>query len=57
MNLGSRHKLEDFIWEKSIGKGTFGEVFQVKEKKTGKFYAIKKVFQDPAYSNREFKIV
>jgi serine/threonine protein kinase len=51
VNLGSRHKLEDFIWEKSIGKGTFGEVFQVKEKKTGKFYAIKKVFQDPAYSN------
>jgi hypothetical protein len=29
----------------------------VKEKSTGKLLAIKKVFQDPAYSNREFKIV
>ncbi len=43
-NIGNLHKQDDFIWEKSIGKGTFGEVFQVLEKSTGKSYAIKKVF-------------
>lgn len=31
MDMGSSgkqtHRYEDFLWEKSIGKGTFGEVF------------------------------
>lgn len=47
----------EYVWEKIIGQGTFGVVYKVKEKSTGRIYAIKKVFQDPKYSNREFKIV
>ena len=36
-----------------IGQGTFGKVFKAKIKKTGEVVAIKKVFQDPKYKNRE----
>ena len=36
-----------------IGQGTFGKVFKGKVKKTGEIVAIKKVFQDPKYKNRE----
>ncbi len=60
-NPGSDQEIEDktqnYSWLKSIGKGTFGEVFKVMDKNTGGKFAIKKVFQDPKYSNREFKIV
>ena len=47
-----------YEWIKVIGQGTFGVVYKA-QKKTGdkKIVAIKKVFQDPKYSNREFKIV
>ena len=48
---------ENFEWIKVIGQGTFGVVYKVQEKSNGNIYAIKKVFQDPKYSNREFKIV
>jgi serine/threonine protein kinase len=30
---------------KNIGEGAFGEVFKVKEKNTGKFFAAKEIFQ------------
>ena len=50
-------RTESYQWLKSIGKGTFGEVFKVILKRTGQKFAIKKVFQDPKFSNREFKIV
>lgn len=40
-----------------IGQGTFGKVFKAKIKKTGEVVAIKKVFQDPKYKNREIEIV
>jgi serine/threonine protein kinase len=36
-----------------IGQGTFGKVFKGKIKKTGQIVAIKRVFQDPKYKNRE----
>ena len=36
-----------------IGQGTFGKVYRGKIKKTGETVAIKKVFQDPKYKNRE----
>lgn len=46
-----------YNWVKIIGQGTFGVVYKVEEIQEKKVAAIKKVFQDPKYSNREFKIV
>ena len=40
-----------------VGQGTFGKVFKAKIKKTGEVVAIKKVFQDPKYKNRQIQIV
>lgn len=52
--LGS---VEKYDWVKVIGQGTFGVVYKVNDKDTKKNLAIKKVFQDPNYRNREFMIV
>lgn len=54
-----KHKDEsvNYKWLKIIGQGTFGVVYKAEEIATSKVVAIKKVFQDPKYSNREFKIV
>lgn len=46
-----------YRWLKIVGQGTFGIVYKAEETATKKIYAIKKVFQDPKYTNREFKIV
>ena len=47
-----------FKWLKVIGQGTFGVVYKAAyQEDPSKIVAIKKVFQDPKYSNREFKIV
>lgn len=46
-----------YNWVKIIGQGTFGVVYKVEVIEDKKVLAIKKVFQDPKYSNREFKIV
>ena len=46
-----------YEWLKIIGQGTFGVVYKARQKATDKTVAIKKVYQDPKYSNREFKIV
>lgn len=56
---GTDHKDEsaNYKWLKIIGQGTFGVVYKVEEVATKKALAIKKVFQDPKYSNREFKVV
>jgi len=40
-----------------IGQGTFGKVFKSTIKKSGQIVAVKKVFQDPKYKNREVEIV
>jgi ubiquinone biosynthesis protein Coq4 len=40
-----------------VGQGTFGKVFRAKMKKNNLIVAVKKVFQDPKYKNREFEIV
>lgn len=40
-----------------IGQGTFGKVFRAKIKRNGQIIAVKKVFQDPKYKNREVEIV
>ena len=49
--------IEKYEWVKVIGQGTFGVVYKVTDKDTKKNLAIKKVFQDPNYRNREFMIV
>lgn len=46
-----------YNWVKIIGQGTFGVVYKAESIDDRKIVAIKKVFQDPKYSNREFKIV
>lgn len=46
-----------YNWIKIIGQGTFGVVYKAEQIDARKVVAIKKVFQDPKYSNREFKIV
>lgn len=40
-----------------VGQGTFGKVFKGRVRKTGEIVAVKKVFQDPKYKNREVEIV
>lgn len=40
-----------------IGQGTFGKVYKGRHRKTGEIVAVKKVFQDPKYKNREVEIV
>ena len=40
-----------------IGHGTFGVVYRAKEEKTGEILAIKRVFQDKKYKNRELDIL
>ena len=58
----NKKKFEDisseFNWLKVIGQGTFGIVYKASlQEDPSKIVAIKKVYQDPKYSNREFKIV
>ena len=49
---------KEFSWIKVIGQGTFGVVYKAAmTNNKSKIVAIKKVYQDPKYSNREFKIV
>lgn len=42
---------------KPTGNGAFGMVYQAKDTKNGKIVAIKKVFQDKRYKNRELSIL
>lgn len=53
------HKDESgkYKWLKIIGQGTFGVVYKAEDIAAKKVVAIKKVYQDPKYSNREFKVV
>lgn len=43
--------------EKIIGNGTFGVVYKASVAETGEIVAIKKVFQDKRYKNRELQIL
>ena len=46
-----------FTAHKIIGSGSFGTVFQATIAETGETVAIKKVFQDKKYKNREYQIL
>ena len=50
-------KIGTFTILSILGHGTFGVVYRAKEEKTGKIYAIKRVFQDQKYKNRELDIL
>jgi serine/threonine protein kinase len=43
--------------ERVVGNGSFGVVFQATENETGNKVAIKKVYQDKRYKNRELQIM
>ena len=49
--------IDRYDWVKVIGQGTFGVVYKAIDLQTKKTVAIKKVYQDPNYRNREFMIV
>ena len=42
-----------YVAEKIIGNGSFGVVYKAHCDQTGELVAIKKVFQDKRYKNRE----
>ena len=48
---------EKYAIDNSIGQGSFGIVFQATLINTGEIVAIKKVFQDKKYKNRELQIL
>lgn len=43
--------------ERVIGNGSFGVVYQARVSETGEVVAIKKVYQDKRYKNRELQIM
>ncbi len=43
--------------DRVIGNGSFGVVFQASVAETGEVVAIKKVYQDKRYKNRELQIM
>jgi hypothetical protein len=43
--------------ERPVGNGSFGYVFEARIEGTGQRVAVKKVYQDPGYKNRELPIM
>lgn len=50
---GIQRVFERYEVEVKVGSGTFGTVHKARDKKTLETVAIKKVFQDKKYKNRE----
>jgi len=48
---------DDFIFEKPIGKGGFGKVWQVVRKKDGKMFAMKEMFKARVLAKRSIHSV
>ncbi len=53
----SKQKIPTYTLIKPSGNGAFGMVYQAKDTETGQIVAIKKVFQDKRYRNRELSIL
>lgn len=43
--------------DRPVGNGSFGYVFEARVEETGQRVAVKKVYQDPGYKNRELPIM
>jgi serine/threonine protein kinase len=56
-NSNGRIETIQFNEDKVVGKGSFGVVFMGKVLETGENVAIKKVYQDKRYKNRELQIM
>eukprot|EP00871_Galdieria_phlegrea_P003780 jgi/Galph1/4402/GphlegSOOS_G3119.1 len=54
---GGKAETVSYAATKVIGSGSFGVVFQATVGETGEFVAIKKVFQDKRFKNRELQIM
>ena len=60
MNNHNKQKNKtDYLYkmERVCGNGSFGIVFQAKKIHTGEIVAIKKVYQDKRYRNREYAVM
>lgn len=57
LSLNDKGVSHTYISDKAIGNGTFGVVYQATIAETGDKVAIKKVFQDKRYKNREYEIM
>ena len=56
-HLNNKQNTHTYALIKPTGNGAFGMVYQAKDTKTGQIVAIKKVFQDKRYKNRELSIL
>ena len=57
LSLNERSGSHTYTSDKVAGNGTFGVVYQATIAETGEKVAIKKVFQDRRYKNREYEIM
>ena len=57
-NHNKQKNKTDYLYkmERVCGNGSFGIVFQAKKIHTGEIVAIKKVYQDKRYRNREYAV-
>lgn len=55
--IADNSAMSDYTQEKIAGNGTFGVVYAATRKSTRERVAIKKVFQDPRYKNRELELM
>ena len=53
----NRHANTTYNADRVCGNGSFGVVFQATRAETGEVVAIKKVYQDKRYKNRELQIM
>jgi len=51
----ARVGLDDFVLMKTVGKGSFGKVIQVRKKDTGKIYAMKVLKKDQVIKRKQFE--
>ena len=57
LSLNDKSGNHTYTSDKVVGNGTFGVVYQATNAETGEKVAIKKVFQDKRYKNREYEIM